>query len=218
LTLVFDAWLRRRIDPLLDRAGRGLAARGANAHAISLFGLAIGLAAVPLLARGQYGWALAAIVLNRLIDGLDGAVARRSGLTPFGGYLDIVCDMAFYAAVPFGFALADPRNALWAALLLGSFVCTATSFLGRAIMAEQRAERDDGTRGRKSFFYARGLVEGGETILAFVLFCLLPGVFPWLAGGFAVLCLLTAAGRVLDAWRIARSQHVADAVVTSSKS
>jgi hypothetical protein len=114
--------------------------------------------------------------------------------------------------------LADPRNALWAALLLASFVCTAASFLGRAIMAEQRGERDDGMRSRKSFFYASGLVEGGETILAFVLFCLLPGRFPWLAGGFATLCLLTTAGRVLDAWRTARLQRVVDVLPASSKS
>jgi phosphatidylglycerophosphate synthase len=218
LTLVFDARLRRRLDPLLDRIGRGLAARGANANAISLLGLAIGLTAAPLLTLGRYDWALAVILLNRLIDGLDGAIARRRGLTPFGGYLDIVCDMAFYAAVPFGFALADTGNALWAALLLASFVCTAASFLGRAIMAEQRGELDQGTRGPKSFFYAYGLVEGGETILAFVLFCLLPGMFPWLAGGFALLCLLTAAGRVLDAYRTTEDQHVVDVASTQSRS
>ena len=73
---------------------------------------------------------------------------------PFGGYLDIMCDMGFYAAVPLGFALARPDNALWAALLLASFVCTASSFLGRAVLAGQRGEPDDGARGRKSFFHA----------------------------------------------------------------
>jgi phosphatidylglycerophosphate synthase len=37
-------------------------------------------------------------------------VARRTGLSDFGGYLDIVCDFVFYAAVPLGFALADPSG------------------------------------------------------------------------------------------------------------
>ena len=178
---MLDALLRRRLDPLLDRLGCSLAARGANANSMSLVGLAVGLAAVPLLAGGRYGPALAAILLNRVIDGLDGAVARCRGITPFGGYLDIVCDMAFYAAVPVGFALADAANALWAALLLASFVCTASSFLGRAVMAEQRGDHSRGPQQRKSFFYAPGLVEGSETILAFVLFCLLPAWFPSLA-------------------------------------
>ena len=114
----------------------------------------------------------------------------RASPTAFGGYLDIMCDMAFYAAVPVGFALASPVNALSAALLLASFVCTAASFLGRAVLAAQRGEADDGRRGRKSFFHAAGLIEGSETIAAFVLFCLFPGAFPWLAGLFAALVLL----------------------------
>ena len=107
--------------------------------------------------------------------------------------------MAFYGAVPLGFALAAPGNAPWAALLLASFMCTGASFLGRAVMAAQLGEADDGARGRKSFFHAAGLMEGTETIIAFVLFCLFPEDFPWLAGIFAALCFWTAAARVLEA-------------------
>lgn len=197
---MLDPLLRRLVDPPLDRAGDWLAARGAKANAVTLAGLAVGLAALPLLARELYGWALAAIVLNRLLDGLDGAIARRHGPTAFGGYLDIVCDMLFYASVPLGFALARPDNAIWAALLLATFVATSTSFLGRAVMAAQRGERDDGARGAsKGFFYSAGIIEGSETILAFVVFCLFPGHFAWLAGIFSVLCLWTVLGRVLTA-------------------
>jgi len=197
---MLDPVLRRWIDPPLDRAGAWMAAWGVSANAVSLTGLAIGLSAVPLLAVGQYGVALVAILLNRLLDGLDGAVARHRKPTAFGGYLDIVCDMVFYAAVPLGFALARPENAVWAALLLASFVCTCASFLGRAVLAAGRGERDRGVRGPKSFFHAAGLMEGTETILAFVLFCLLPGHFSWLAGLVAALCFWTAAARVLEAY------------------
>ena len=172
-----------------------------SANAFSLAGLAVGLTVIPLLAWGRYDMALLVILLNRLIDGLDGAIARHKGTTPFGGYLDIMCDMGFYAAVPIGFALAQPGNALWAALLLASFVCTASSFLGRAVLAAQRGEPDDGARGLKSFFHAAGIVEGTETIIAFVLFCLFPAAFPWLAGVFAGLCFWTAIARVLEAKR-----------------
>jgi phosphatidylglycerophosphate synthase len=196
---MLDPLLRRWIDPSLDRAGAWLARRDMSANAFSIAGLAIGLAVIPLLAWGRYDMALLVILLNRLIDGLDGAIARHKGTTPFGGYLDIMCDMGFYAAVPIGFALAQPGNALWAALLLASFVCTASSFLGRAVLAAQRGEPDDGARGLKSFFHAAGIVEGTETIIAFVLFCLFPAGFPWLAGVFAGLCFWTAIARVLDA-------------------
>jgi phosphatidylglycerophosphate synthase len=198
---MLDPLLRRWIDPSLNEAGAWLARRGMSANAVSLAGLAIGLTVVPLLAWGRYELALVVILLNRLFDGLDGAVARHKATTPFGGYLDIMCDMGFYAAVPLGFALARPDNALWAAVLLASFVCTGSSFLGRAVLAVQRGEPDDGARGRKSFFHAAGIVEGTETVVAFVLFCLFPEAFPWLAGIFAGLCFWTAAARVLEAKR-----------------
>ena len=196
---MLDPLLRRWIDPSLNRAGAWLAQRGMSANAVSVAGLGVGLTTVPLLAWERYELALLIILLNRLIDGLDGAIARSKGTTPFGGFLDIMCDMGFYAAVPLGFALARPDNALWAALLLASFVCTASSFLGRAVLAAQRGEPDDGARGRKSFFHAAGIVEGTETIVAFVLFCLFPQAFPWLAGVFAGLCFWTAGARILEA-------------------
>lgn len=198
---MLDPVLRRWIDPPLDRAGRWLAERGVPANGLTLAGLAVGLLTVPLLAFEHYGVALLAIAINRLLDGLDGAVARQGSATAFGGYLDIVCDMAFYAAVPLGFALAQPGNALWAAVLLASFLCTCASFLGRAAMARERSETDDGRRGAKSFFYAAGLIEGTETVLVFVAFCLLPAVFPWLAALFAALCFWTAAGRLATVWQ-----------------
>ncbi len=199
---MLDPVLRRLIDPPLNRAGAWLAEQGVPANGASLVGLAVGLLAVPALAHGRYDLALLAILLNRLVDGVDGPIARRGKPTPFGGYLDIMCDMAFYAAVPVGFALASPANAIWAAVLLASFVCTGTSFLGRAVLAGEHGEAYDGKRGRKSFFHAAGLIEGSETIAAFVLFCLFPGAFPWLAGFFAVLCVWTAAARVMDAYRL----------------
>ncbi|MDP1964198.1 MAG: CDP-alcohol phosphatidyltransferase family protein [Reyranella sp.] len=199
---MFDPALRRLIDPPLNRAGAWLAGQGVPANGASLAGLAIGLLAMPALAHGRYDLALLAILLNRLIDGVDGPIARQGEPTPFGGYLDIMCDMAFYATVPLGFAFGDPANAVWATVLLASFVCTAASFLGRAVLAAQVGEANDGKRGRKSFFHAAGLIEGSETIAAFVLFCLFPGAFPWLAGLFAALCFWTAAARVVEAYRL----------------
>jgi phosphatidylglycerophosphate synthase len=198
---MFDPLMRRLVGPPVDRVGTWLATWRLPATAVTLAGLAIGLLVVPCLAYRQYEAALIIIVINRLFDGLDGAIARKAGPTAFGGYLDIVCDSVFYAAVPLGFALADPRYALWAALLLGTFVCTMTSFLGRAVIAAQRGEADGGMRGRKSFFHAAGIIEGTETIVAFVLFCLFPAHFPILAGVFAALCLWTAAARLIECAR-----------------
>ncbi len=195
--------MRRIIGPPLDRIGRRFVAAGMSANAITLAGFAIGLLAVPALAVEWYGVALALILLNRLADGIDGAVARRTRLTDFGGYLDIVCDFVFYAAVAFGFALGRLENAIAAAFLLLSFVGTGTSFLAYAIMAAKRQLTSD-RRGSKSLYYLGGLTEGTETIAVFAVFCLWPDSFVPLAYVFGALCWLTTASRALSAWRTLR--------------
>ena len=195
--------MRRIIDPPLDRIGRRFAAAGVSANAITLAGFAIGLLAVPALAAEWYGVALALILLNRLADGIDGAVARHTRLTDLGGYLDILCDFIFYAAVAFGFALGRPENAIAAAFLLLSFVGTGTSFLAYAIMAAKRQLTND-LRGSKSLYYLGGLTEGTETIAVFVAFCLWPDGFVPLAYGFGALCWVTTVSRALSAWRTLR--------------
>jgi phosphatidylglycerophosphate synthase len=197
---MLDSYMRRVIDPPLDRIGRRLAIAGSSANAVTVAGFAVGLLAIPCLAAEWYGWALAAILVNRLADGLDGAVARHTTLTDFGGYLDIVCDFIVYAGVAFGFALARPENALPAAFLILSFVGTGTSFLAFAILAAKRNLTSE-ARGRKSLYYLGGLTEGTETIAVFAAFCLFPGAFPALAYIFGALCWLTTAARVATARR-----------------
>lgn len=197
---MLDAVLRRVIDPPLDAAGRRLAAAGLGADAVTLAGFAVGLASVPLIAVEAYGLALTAILANRLADGLDGAIARQRGPTDFGGYLDIVCDFLFYAAVPFAFALARPENAAAAAFLILSFVGTGSSFLAYAIIAAKRGMTSS-KRGRKAFYHLGGLTEGSETIALFVACCLFPRMFPLLAWIFGALCWLTTASRIVAAWR-----------------
>lgn len=105
---MLDRHLHPRVKPALDCLVSVLDKPGVTPDGLTLAGFAIGLLALPFLALGWYSAALAAIVLNRLLDGLDGALARRRGLTDAGGFLDIALDFLFYALVPFGFALAAP--------------------------------------------------------------------------------------------------------------
>jgi phosphatidylglycerophosphate synthase len=198
---MLDATLRRFIDPPLDRLSLRLVRAGISANAMTLGGFAIGLLALPLLAVGAYGGALVAILINRLADGLDGAIARRRGPSDLGGYLDIVCDFLFYGAVVFGFALAAPDNGLAAAFLLLAFIGTGGSFLAFAAMAARR-KIETSSRGPKSLYYLGGLTEGTETIAFFVACCIFPGAFAPLAWIFAAACWITTATRVLSAWRM----------------
>jgi phosphatidylglycerophosphate synthase len=197
---VLDARLRALVDPPLDVVGRGLARLGVDANAVTLAGFALGVAAWLALAVRLYDWALVLILGNRLLDGLDGAVARRSGVTDLGGYLDIVCDFLFYAGVVFFFAVGRPDQALAAAFLIFSFVGTGSSFLAYAVFAAKRGMTTT-LRGHKSLYYLGGLTEGAETIALFVVLCLKPDWFWWLGPSFAALCLMTTAARVVAARR-----------------
>ncbi|MFZ9633738.1 MAG: CDP-alcohol phosphatidyltransferase family protein, partial [Alphaproteobacteria bacterium] len=160
---------------------------------------------------GAYGWGLGLLLASRLADGLDGAVARRTHTTDRGAFLDITLDFLFYASVPLGFAIADPAaNALAAAVLLASFVGTGSSFLAFAILAERRGI-EAGRAPAKGFFHLGGLTEAGETLACFAAMCLWPGLFAWLALGFAALCALTAATRIALGWRLLAGPGPADA-------
>ena len=161
---MLDARLRRLIDPPLDGVAAPLARRGLSANAVTVLGFVIGLGAAAAIAERAFLAGLGLLLLNRLLDGLDGAIARRRGLSDLGGFLDIVLDFLIYSAVPFAFALADPgANALAAAFLIFSFVGTGSSFLAFAIMAAKRGIATD-LRGQKSLYYLGGLTEGTETV------------------------------------------------------
>lgn len=198
---MFDTRIRLLIDPPLAAAGRWLAHRGIGADAVTLAGFAFGMAAALAIVWGGFAVALALIAASRLADGLDGAIARATTKTDRGGFLDIVLDFIFYAFVPLAFALHDPAaNALAAAVLLASFSANGSAFLAFAIMIE-RAKLAPSLRGSKSFYFMSGLAEGTETIVAFVLFCLLPSSFAVIAYGLAALTFTSAIGRLLHAWR-----------------
>ena len=199
---MLDGLLRKVIDPGLNRAGRMLAAKGVRADQVTLLGLGLGAVAALMIASGMTSvYALIPLLASRLADGLDGAVARAGAKSDFGGFLDIVADFSFYGMIPFAFALAQPANALTAAFLILSFYVNGASFLAFAIFAEKRGLATR-TRGEKSLYFTAGIMEGSETILFLVAFCLWPAAFPILGTLFAILCLITATARILLARRL----------------
>lgn len=207
---MLDRHLHPRIKPLLHQCVRVLDKPGITPDGLTLVGFAIGVLALPFLALGWYLAALVAILLNRLLDGLDGALARRRGLTDAGGFLDISLDFLFYALVPFGFILAAPeQNALAGGWLLFAFIGTGSSFLAFAALAAKH-QIDNPGYAHKSFYYLGGLTEGSETILLFVLSCLFPACFPWFAWVFGALCWMTTFTRV---WRVSDAEVAPASVI-----
>ncbi|GAB4387067.1 CDP-alcohol phosphatidyltransferase family protein [Albidovulum sp.] len=197
---MLDRHLMPVLRPPLARAARAFVRRGIGADQVSVAGFVLGLAAVAALALGQFAAALVLILANRIADGLDGAIARQTGPTDRGAFLDIAFDFVFYALVPLGFALADPAaNALAAAVLIAAFVGTGSSFLAFATLAARRGMTAEDYPS-KGIYYLGGLTEGAETIALFVAMCLWPAAFPALALGFAALCAITTVSRWRQGW------------------
>ena len=197
---MLDAQFRPLIDRLLNPIGRGLVVFGVTANQVTMVGVAFGLIAAGCVAAGLFYLAFWFVIANRIIDGLDGAVARASRSSDFGGYLDIVSDFIFYSAIPLAFAVARPETALVAAFLIFSFVGTATSFLGFAILAEKHQVTTQ-IRGKKAFYYLGGLTEGTETIVLFLAMLVWPDYFNHMAIIFGILCWVTTGTRIHAAYR-----------------
>lgn len=178
---MLDRLAMELVKPHLAKGALLLHQKGIKADQVTITGFLTGMLCLPLLYLDLYIPAMLCIVLNRTADGLDGAVARLSGSTDGGGYLDITLDFIFYSAVVFGFALASPEsNSLAAAALIFSFIGSGCSFLAFGIMAE-RKNIVNRRYPNKGFYYVDGLAEGTETIIFLLLFCLFPGHFASLA-------------------------------------
>jgi len=194
---MFDSAFNALARQPLHRSALWLHRRGARADAVTVAGFAVGLLALPLIATDYPLWALAAMAANRLCDGLDGALARLGTPTDRGAFLDIALDFLFYASIPLGFALADPAaHALPAAVLLFAFMGTGSSFLAFAVLAARRGMASTAFP-QKGFYYLGGLTESTETMTTFALMCVVPAWFGPLAYGFAALCAITTATRIV---------------------
>jgi phosphatidylglycerophosphate synthase len=196
---MLDSTVRKIIDKPLDTVGRYLAKIGIKANYITMLGFVFGLIAILYISIGNLPYGLLFLCLNRIADGVDGAVARAVKLTNFGGFVDIVADFIIYAGVVFAFAIYNPDNALYAAFLIFSFVGPITSFLAYAIIAA-KDDVNTSKNGQKSFYYLGGICEGTETAFILILMCLAPHFFVQICIIYGILCWVTTIGRVYAAW------------------
>ncbi|KJY93360.1 membrane protein [Vibrio neptunius] len=193
---MLDRFSIKIIRSPLAIAAAGLDKLGVTANQTTLSGFLLGCLAFPALYFEHYDMALVLIVINRVFDGLDGALARRQGITDAGGFLDISLDFLFYSLIPFGFVVANPeQNAVAGAFLIFSFIGTGCSFLAFAVMAGKRGIENPVYK-NKSLYYMSGLTEGTETIACFIAFCLFPQHFAIIAYLFGTACWFTTFTRI----------------------
>jgi phosphatidylglycerophosphate synthase len=192
---MLDSGMRKWMDAPLNLAAKLFPSK-ISANSITIVGFLIGVLSFISIMKGQFALALLFLAVNRLADGLDGAVARHHGATDLGGYLDITADFLLWALLPLGFMLHSPDTAFAAAILLSSFAMSMTVFLAFAVMAEKRGASST-AQGKKSFFYLAGLAEGTETIAFFAFVMVYPMCFTPAALIFAAIVYISVLGRLM---------------------
>ncbi|HYF62156.1 MAG TPA: CDP-alcohol phosphatidyltransferase family protein [Herpetosiphonaceae bacterium] len=199
-----DQFLRRPKERLLAPLARRLGAR-VRPTTLTLIAFGCGVAAAAALWRGATAAGLSLWALNRIIDGLDGSVARATATqSDWGGYLDILLDVVVYALVPLGLALRQgtPAALLALAALLASFYANAISWSYLAAVLEKRSAGAKISGELTSVTMPAGLIEGAETVLFFCAFIVFSSHLVWLFGLMAALVGLTVAQRLVWAYRI----------------
>ena len=173
-------------------------------------GLVVGLITAVSVWQQQYILGFFLWITNRVLDGLDGAVARQCGTTSdFGGYLDIVVDFVTYAAIPVGLAASqvDPHASSGMAqplilsliFLLCTYYVNAASWMYLAAVLEKRRARHEGRL--TTIAMPAGIIGGTETIVFYGAFIIFPTHLVWLFSLMAGLIVITIGQRLVWAAR-----------------
>ncbi len=192
----FRRALPRFTAPLI-RVYQGL---GLTPNQVTWLGFGTACLAALAVARGALLGALALWWLSRLFDGTDGILARETGRSSdFGGYLDILLDMAAYSAMLLGFDARFPElHGRWMGMLALYVLCiTSALALGSLEQGRSLPARDD-----RRLRLGAGLAEGGETGIAYSAFLLLPAWLPQTTALWIALLATTVVARSLLARRL----------------
>ncbi len=175
--------------------------RTVNPNVVSVCGLVVGVASAGLVFAGYIGAGLVLWLLNRLLDGLDGTIARvHDKQTDFGGYFDILLDYVVYALIPVAFAVQHGTSAALVAglVLLTTFYINASSWMMLSAILEKRAQSAHNKL--TTVAMPRGLIEGTETVLFYIAFYVFPQSIVFLFALMSAGVVITVMGRLWWAW------------------
>ncbi len=156
-----------------------------SANMLTSLGLGFAILGLNFLAMENYFLAFLCLVLNRLCDVLDGAVARFSHISAFGIFFDIFADYAAAALLIWGFILGnEAQNAA-----AGAFYLVGLNLSGVALLALSAISKQDYEALNKTPFKVClwGAVQNADIFTALTLMCLLPFWFMPIAIFFGLL-------------------------------
>ncbi len=200
---MFDLPLRNLKDRILAGLIRPMVDK-IHPNMVSIVAFVLGMASVVFLGLGQIGLAFGFWLVNRIVDGIDGLLARMSNqVTDFGGYLDIMLDFVVYAAIPLALVVLDQNQELLfpTLVMMASFYINGASWMYLSAILEKRG-RSSEDQTKTSVVMPSGLVEGAETIIIYSLLILIPEARYFLLWATAALTILGIVLRFSWAFRL----------------
>lgn len=209
---MFDTSVRRVLDRPLSLVAKSIDRPHVSPNRLTLLALGTGLASATASAGRLWWWALGLWLFSRVLDGLDGSLARRrrsaqgasetSNVSESGGFLDITADFAVYGVTVVGVAIGATAqyDAPWwpFLLVLLAYYLNGTAFLAFSSIAERTGrQRVDG----RSLNFLGGIAEGTETIVVHSLWLLAPSLAGQIATVWAVVVGVSAVQRIVSGFR-----------------
>lgn len=197
---MFDDAFRARFQPAVRPLVAWLAGAGVTPNAVTLTTFVVALCGAVTVATLDPRAGVVVWLISRVGDGLDGALARFTGLSSaFGGFLDITLDMAAYSAMVIAFGVAYPEFAIaWMAVLAGYVIVITTTL---ALSDAARAVGARVSAADRTFQFTRGITEAGETNVTYVIWAFVPASLPWAIWLWALALLVTSVQRTILARR-----------------
>lgn len=203
---MFDRIGRKLTAPLTHRIALRVPRR-ITPLTITGFGLLTGIACAFSASRGWIATSIVLWTVNRLADGLDGALARAndtksnagSQTNDLGGYFDLMADFVTYTIVPVGIAWNVDNRGTWISLsiLLSTFYVNLGSWSILSAIQEKHGRGSLSTAESTTIIMPSAIVEGAETIAAYAAFLFFPSATHILFVGFSLLVATSAAQRIL---------------------
>ncbi|ANU13077.1 CDP-diacylglycerol--glycerol-3-phosphate 3-phosphatidyltransferase [Planococcus halocryophilus Or1] len=191
---MLDTHARKHVQPIVDKSADFLLKRGFTANGVTKIALAIGLSSGLFIYLDQPLWAVIVLWLSGYLDVVDGTMARKTKLSPWGTLLDISFDRIVEISVILGLAFRFP-DAMWALLLLSTSIIVAmTVFLTVGALSDKN--------GVKSFYYQAGLAERTEGFILFTLMIVFSTYLIAITLVFIAIQLFTIYQRMAEAKRI----------------
>ena len=186
---LFDGAARSANAAPFAAVARYLDKRNVSANTVTAFAVLTGLASAVAAGYARWWLALLLWLFSRLLDGLDGPLARLRGATDFGWFADTIGDLTVFGAFAFGVAVALPDARLAATALILGYYLESVAIGGFTIVSGRMPDDDVRTH---SSIPRRNVWEGTDTIAGCGLIALFPGVAAWIMCALAFLLTATA--------------------------